>query len=61
MQTLMLRLHALADVHRRVILAIWVLLVGIAIPFATHQSEHLTSGGYAVAGSQSAQVEATLR
>ena len=61
MHTLMLRLHALTDGHRRLVLASWALLVAAAIPFAAHQSDHLTSGGYAIAGSQSAQVEATLR
>jgi len=39
----------------------WLVLVLTALPFATRQSEHLTSGGYMVPGSQSAIVTAALR
>lgn len=55
------RLHELTTVHRRVFIGAWLALVLAAIPFAARQSNHLTSGGYAVAGSQSSDVESTLR
>jgi uncharacterized membrane protein YdfJ with MMPL/SSD domain len=38
----------------------WLLCVAAALPFAARQSDHLTSGGFAVPGSQSARVETIL-
>lgn len=38
----------------------WLLCVAAALPFALRQSDHLTSGGFAVPGSQSARVETIL-
>lgn len=38
----------------------WLLCVVAAVPFALRQSDRLTSGGFAVPGSQSAKVEAIL-
>lgn len=61
MQALMLQLHAMTSRHRLLVIALWVALVLGALPFAARQSDHLTSGGYGVAGSQSTKVEATVR
>ncbi len=61
MQNPTLRLDLLAKRHRRAVLGTWLLIVAVAIPFALRQSDHLTSGGYAVLGSQSATAESTLR
>jgi uncharacterized membrane protein YdfJ with MMPL/SSD domain len=46
--------------HPRIVLVVWATVVAVALPFATHQSDHLTLGGYEVPGSQSARVNATL-
>jgi uncharacterized membrane protein YdfJ with MMPL/SSD domain len=58
---MMLRFDALARRHQRAVIGIWLMLVAAAVPFATRQSEHLTSGGYSVRGSQSSEVEGALR
>jgi uncharacterized membrane protein YdfJ with MMPL/SSD domain len=57
----MLRIDALTRTRRGVILAAWLMAVVIAVPFAARQSDHLTTGGYAVSGSQSSQVNTTLK
>ena len=59
MQTVMLRLDGL--LRRRSARPIaWAVLVLAAVPFAARQSEHLTSGGFGVPGSQSAAVDDAL-
>ena len=60
MQTAMLRLDRLLQRRRRVVFAVWALIVLAALPFAARQSEDLSSGGFGVPGSQSAAVEAAL-
>jgi RND superfamily putative drug exporter len=53
----------LANPSRRVQVAVllgWAVLVVIAIPFASRQVSHLTSGGFEVAGSQSVTAEKVL-
>jgi uncharacterized membrane protein YdfJ with MMPL/SSD domain len=57
---LLTRLDALIRAHSRVVLGTWIAAVAVAIPFALHQSDRLTSGGFAVPGSDSAKVEAIL-
>ena len=60
MQAAMDRLAAFLERRRLLVLVAWVALLLAAIPFAARQSEHLTSGGFAVPGSQSATVDRNL-
>jgi uncharacterized membrane protein YdfJ with MMPL/SSD domain len=47
--------------RRRWVVAAWVLIVLLALPFAAKQTEHLTGGGFDVPGSQSMQVTESLQ
>ncbi|HEX6653934.1 MAG TPA: MMPL family transporter [Thermoleophilaceae bacterium] len=47
------RLAGFLERRRWVVLAAWVALLVAALPFASHQTDHLTSGGFEVPGSQS--------
>jgi uncharacterized membrane protein YdfJ with MMPL/SSD domain len=47
--------------HSRLIVEIWIALVVVAATLAAKQSNHLSSGGYAVAGSGSAITEAKIK
>jgi uncharacterized membrane protein YdfJ with MMPL/SSD domain len=60
MQTSMLRLDSFLRRHRRAVLVAWVAILLAAVPFAARQSEDLSSGGFGVPGSQSAEVDAAL-
>ena len=60
MQAAMDRLAAFLERRRLVVLVAWMALLLAAVPFAARQSEHLTSGGFAVPGSQSATVDRNL-
>src|ERR1700694_5424818 len=53
----MLRLNGLIEKHHRRVIAFWILAVVLALPFIVHQADHLSSGGYAVPGSQSTSVD----
>lgn len=57
----MLRLDGLARRRHRLVLCAWLAIVVVAIPFAMRQSDHLSSGGFFVNGSQSSNVDGTLR
>jgi uncharacterized membrane protein YdfJ with MMPL/SSD domain len=53
----------LADVlerRRLLVLGVWVVLLIAAVPFASRQTDHLTSGGFQVPGSQSETVDRNL-
>jgi uncharacterized membrane protein YdfJ with MMPL/SSD domain len=52
----MTRLAAFLGRRRRWVLAGWVLVLVLALPFASRQTEHLTGGGFDVPGSQSKAV-----
>jgi uncharacterized membrane protein YdfJ with MMPL/SSD domain len=54
------RLAGFVERRRLLVLGAWVLLLLAAAPFAARQSEHLTSGGFAVPGSQSQMVDRNL-
>ena len=54
------RLAGFVERRRLVVLGAWVLLLLAAAPFAARQSEHLTSGGFEVPGSQSQVVDRNL-
>jgi uncharacterized membrane protein YdfJ with MMPL/SSD domain len=60
-QTLMLGLNRWLGNHRRAVLGAWALLVIVAAPFALHQGDHLTGGGYQIPGSASLRVSDQLR
>ena len=61
MQAAMDRLAAFLERRRLLVLIAWVALLVAAVPFAARQSEHLTAGGFAVPGSQSAVVDENLQ
>ena len=56
----MVRLHDFLSRHRRFVLVAWLLVLVAAAPFASRQTEHLTSGGFLVPGSGSEQVDQAL-
>jgi uncharacterized membrane protein YdfJ with MMPL/SSD domain len=47
--------------RRRLVVVAWVLVVLLALPFASKQTEHLTGGGFDVPGSQSMAVSESLQ
>jgi uncharacterized membrane protein YdfJ with MMPL/SSD domain len=47
--------------RRRWVVAAWVLIVVLAFPFASKQTDHLTGGGFDVPGSQSMKVSESLQ
>src|SRR4029077_10356350 len=47
--------------RRRWVVAFWIVLVIVAVPFAMKQTDHLTGGGFDVPGSQSQKAGAALR
>ncbi len=60
MQNLMLMLDRWLKRHRIGVMVAWVALVVVAAPFAAKQSEHLSGGGYSIAGSGSQKLVARL-
>src|SRR4051794_36262475 len=59
-QRIMMRMDALVSRRRRWVLAVWLVVLAAAVPFAARQSDHLSSGGFGVPGSQSARVADAL-
>jgi uncharacterized membrane protein YdfJ with MMPL/SSD domain len=57
MQAVMDRLAGFLERRRWFVLAAWILVLLAALPFAAQQTEHLTSGGFEVPGSQSQVVD----
>jgi len=55
------RLAGVLGRRRRWVLAIWILIVVCALPFAARQTEHLTGGGFDVPGSQSKAVADSMQ
>jgi uncharacterized membrane protein YdfJ with MMPL/SSD domain len=47
--------------RRRFVVGAWVLIVLLAFPFASKQTDHLTGGGFDVPGSQSMKVSESLQ
>ncbi len=47
--------------RRRWVLAAWIAIVVLALPFAAKQTDHLTGGGFDVPGSQSMKVSESLQ
>src|SRR5215217_3846699 len=60
MQAAMDRLESFTHRHRKLVLLAWLVLLVAAAPFAAKQTEHLTSGGFAVPGSGSETVDSGL-
>ncbi|HEX2086791.1 MAG TPA: MMPL family transporter, partial [Solirubrobacteraceae bacterium] len=60
MQALMIKFDRFVRRHRRAVLALWLIALIAAVPFAMRQSDNLTGGGYGVPGSQSEAVRAEL-
>src|SRR5829696_9170705 len=60
MQAAMDKLGGFLERRRRLVLGVWVALLLAAAPFAARQTEHLTSGGFEVPGSQSQVVDRNL-
>ena len=56
----MIQLAGFLGRRRRWVLAAWVAVVVVALPFASHQTDHLTGGGFDVPGSQSKAVSDSL-
>ena len=56
----MVRLSDFLARRRWAVLAAWVVVLAVSLPFAARQTENLTGGGFDVPGSQSAEVEAAL-
>jgi uncharacterized membrane protein YdfJ with MMPL/SSD domain len=61
MRDAMRSLAGFLGARRRWVVAGWVLIVVLALPFAAKQTEHLTGGGFDVPGSQSMQVSESLQ
>ncbi len=60
MRESMIHLSGFLGRHRRLVLAAWVVVLILALPFAMKQTEHLTGGGFDVPGSQSKAVSDSL-
>jgi RND superfamily putative drug exporter len=61
MKDAMTRLAQFLGRRRRWVVAAWVLIVLLALPFASKQTEHLTGGGFDVPGSQSMKVSEAVQ
>ena len=61
MKDAMNRLAQFLGRRRRWVVAAWVLIVLLALPFASRQTEHLTGGGFDVPGSQSMKVSEAVQ
>jgi RND superfamily putative drug exporter len=57
MQAAMDRLAVFVRRRRKLVVGIWVLVLVASVPFASRQTENLTSGGFEVPGTQSAAVD----
>jgi uncharacterized membrane protein YdfJ with MMPL/SSD domain len=60
MRDFMVQLSGFLGRHRRWVLAGWVVVLALALPLASHQTDHLTGGGFDVPGSQSKAVSDVL-
>jgi RND superfamily putative drug exporter len=61
MRNAMNRLAQFLGRRRRWVVAAWVLIVVLALPFASKQTDHLTGGGFDVPGSQSMKVSEAVQ
>src|SRR4029079_17872903 len=56
MRESMIQLSGFLGRHRRWVLAAWAVVLVVAVPIASHQTDNLTGGGFDVPGSQSKAV-----
>ncbi len=61
MREFMVKLSGVLGRRRRWVLAGWVVVVAVALPIASHQTDHLTGGGFDVPGSESKAVSDSLQ
>jgi RND superfamily putative drug exporter len=61
MREFMTKLAGFLGRHRSWVLLAWVAIVAAALPLASHQTDHLTGGGFDVPGSQSKAVSDALQ
>ncbi len=61
MRNAMSNLAEFLGLRRRWVVLAWVLIVALALPFASKQTDHLTGGGFDVPGSQSMKVSESLQ
>jgi uncharacterized membrane protein YdfJ with MMPL/SSD domain len=61
MRDAMIRLAQFLGRRRRWVVAAWALVVLLALPFASKQTDHLTGGGFDVPGSQSMKVSEAVQ
>jgi uncharacterized membrane protein YdfJ with MMPL/SSD domain len=61
MREFMVQLAGFLARRRRWVLLVWAVAVVVALPFASHQTDHLTGGGFDVPGSQSKAVSDALQ
>jgi RND superfamily putative drug exporter len=57
----MVQLAGFLGRRRRLVLFAWIAIVALALPIASHQTDHLTGGGFDVPGSQSKAVTDALQ
>ncbi|MEX2108396.1 MAG: MMPL family transporter [Solirubrobacterales bacterium] len=60
MHDAMIKLAGFLGRRRRWVLGAWIAVVVLALPFAAHQTDHLTGGGFDVPGSESKAVSDVL-
>src|SRR3954454_888156 len=60
MRDFMVRLAGFLGRRCRWVLAAWIAVVAVALPIASHQTDHLTGGGFDVPGTQSKAVSDSL-
>jgi RND superfamily putative drug exporter len=60
MQRAMDKLDGFLKRRRRVVLALWAVLLVVSLPLAARQTEHLTSGGFDIPGSGSELVDSEM-
>jgi RND superfamily putative drug exporter len=61
MRDFMVQLAGFLAKRRRWVLLAWIAIVAVALPLASHQTDHLTGGGFDVPGSQSKAVSDALK
>jgi RND superfamily putative drug exporter len=60
MRDFMVKLAGFLGRRRRWVLGAWLVVVALALPIASHQTDHLTGGGFDVPGSESKAVSDSL-
>ncbi len=61
MRDFMVQLAGFLGRRRRWVVAAWLVVLALALPIASHQTDHLTGGGFDVPGSESKAVSDSLK